>query len=177
MDSSIDINNIIADIVVQNEKRWVDGLKGLLLDKYKKIGVQFSYSFNQYLTRAYEKYSKVKTILYKNEPRNLYDFFVCNSIDQGNLYSKTKKQINCSSVQNVMNQNKYIAILGSGGTGKSILMKHFFVNALVEQIAIPIFAELRRFSSTENIENFLYDIISNLGFNLEIEYFEYALKK
>lgn len=174
--SAIDFNKIIADIVVQNEERWVKGLKGFLLDKYKKAGVKYSYSFEQYLTRAYEKYSKVKTILYKNEPRYLYDFFVYNSITQTGLNRKTKKQINCSSVQNVMNLNKYTTILGSGGTGKSILMKHFFISALIEGKAIPIFAELRNFSSSEQIESFLYRIISNLGFNLEIEYFEYALK-
>lgn len=174
--NTIDFNKIIAEIVVRNEERWVNGLKGFLLDKYKKAEVRFSFSFEQYLSRAYEKYSKVKTILYKNEPRFLYDFFVCNSIIQIGPNKKTKRQINCSSVKTVMDLNKYITILGSGGTGKSILMKHFFINALVEEHAIPIFAELRNYSTSESVEQFLYRIVNNLGFELEFDYFEYALQ-
>lgn len=174
--TGFDYNKIIADIVVQNEERWIKGVKGIFTDKYKKAGVKYSFAFQEYLTRAYEKYSKIKTILYRNEPRFLYDFFVCNNIIQTNPGKKEVSSVSCSSVQNLMNTSKYLTILGSGGTGKSILMKHFFVNALVEKTIIPIFAELRNYSEKESLIDFIYRIVNSLGFNLELDYFEYALK-
>ena len=37
-------------------------------------------SIEQYLNKVKEKYDKLKTLLYKNEPVPFYDFYVCNDI-------------------------------------------------------------------------------------------------
>src|SRR5699024_5130890 len=37
---------------------------------------------NDYLTKAKEKYSTIKTLLYSEQPRKFYDFYICNDIER-----------------------------------------------------------------------------------------------
>lgn len=136
----------------------------------KKSQVDLRTAFIEYSKNSFQKYSLIKTILYKNQPRFLYDFFECNNL----LLDKTV--INCEDVNNVLVKSHFNLIVGNGGMGKSTLMKHFFLNALQNNEMIPLFIELRGFNKTDNLLSYCYNIINNLGFNLEEQFFEYALK-
>ena len=41
---------------------------------YNEVKINLGTSFEAYLTKSYEKYSKIKTIIYGIEPKRLYDF-------------------------------------------------------------------------------------------------------
>lgn len=43
--------------------------------EWEKFKVDFDLAFIEYINNAYEKYSKIKTILYRTEPKYIYDFF------------------------------------------------------------------------------------------------------
>ena len=42
---------------------------------YNEAKINLEIPFQDYLTNSYEKYSKIKTIIYGIEPKRLYDFF------------------------------------------------------------------------------------------------------
>ena len=42
---------------------------------YNEVKIDLEIPFQAYLTKSYEKYSKIKTIIYGIEPKRLYDFF------------------------------------------------------------------------------------------------------
>ena len=53
------------------------GLVGIAKKEWDKFTVDFDLVFSKYLKKAEEKYSKVKTILYRTEPKYIYNFFEC----------------------------------------------------------------------------------------------------
>lgn len=140
-------------------------------DQAKKIQIDYDGAFKAYLKRAYEKYHKIKTLIYKTEPKELYSFFVCNSI------TFDKRIVDATDINNLLDISNFIILQGTGGIGKSTLMKHFFVNTLHETDLIPLFIELRDINTFDgSIIEFAYNSICRLGFTLEQKYFEYALK-
>lgn len=151
-----------------------DKILNFITDKFKdfinKSKIELKTAFIKYTKKSFQKYSVIKTILYKNQPRFLYDFFECNNL----LLDDTT--INCENVENVLAKSHFNLIVGSGGMGKSTLMKHFFLNTLENNNLIPIFIELRSYNCSDNLLDFCYKNISNLGFDLEKKYFEFALK-
>lgn len=164
-----DPNSIISDLITNTCEKFLRHLKDSAVDKGKKITVDFEMAFSKYLKRAYEKHTKIKTLLYRREPRDLYDFFVCNDLKVNDAI------VNCTSISSILNRSNFSIILGSGGTGKSVLLRHFFADAIKTQVAIPLFVELRNLNKGQNLEEFIYESLSNLGFELEYEYFLYAL--
>lgn len=165
----MDLSKEIQALVGAKKETILSSIKNVFVDGGKKFAIDFDFAFKKYLQRGYDKYSKVKTLLYRNEPRDLYDFFVCNNV------KFRQDEIDCSSAQNILERSHFNILLGSGGTGKSIMMRHFFVSEIKQKDLIPLLLELRIYDGG-SLEDCLYDALSNLGFSLEKEYFQYALR-
>ena len=67
-------------------------------------------NFSIYLQNTYDKYSYIKTLLYNDQPRKFYDFYVCN-----NVYQKI------NSSQNVVRKIK------------STTIRHFILTRIAEK--------------------------------------------
>ena len=143
-------------------------------DEWEKFKVDFDIVFVEYMKNSYDKYSKIKTILYRTEPKYIYDFFEVPILTLGN-----KKYFKADSVNSVLDISNFIIIQGTGGIGKSTLMKHLFINELEKKDLIPIFFELKDINdlgTDYEIGKIILEKINNLGSRLNIKYFEYALK-
>ncbi len=162
---------VVEELIVKNIGKMASKVGDILKDKAKKAQIDYDGAFKVYLKRAYEKYHKIKTLIYKIEPKELYSFFVCNSL------TFKRKTVDATDINHLLDISNFIILQGTGGIGKSTLMKHFFVNTLQRTDLIPIFIELRDINTFDgSIFEFAYHSISRLGFNLEKEYFEYALQ-
>lgn len=160
----------ISGIVENNSEKIFSFIMSKIKDFNEKSKIELRTAFVDYLEKAFNKHSVIKTILYKNQPQYLYDFFECNDVElDGNT-------IDCSNVNNILSVSHFNLIVGSGGMGKSTLMKHFFLDSLQKCDFIPLFVELRGFREDDNLLDYCYNAISNLGFKSEKKYFEYALE-
>lgn len=168
--SEFDINVVAAEVIDRNIERLVDSLKKAISDEINKNKACCKSGYKSYLTNAYKKYSKVKTILYRIEPKFIYDFFECNTLSYGN------KTISSENIDDVLKISHNIIIEGTGGIGKSTLLKHFFINMLSKKNLIPIFVKLKEMSrGSKSLLDCIYKSLTNLGFNLGQEYLEHAL--
>jgi len=147
-------------------------IKNFSCDEWNKFKIDFNLAFTKYVENAYEKYSKIKTILYRSEPQNIYDFF------ESPLVSFRHGQINTEDVNNILDISHFIIIQGIGGIGKSILMKHLFINELKKKDLIPIFFELKDINSTVNwdIDEIIQTKLERLGYKLDKKYLDYAMQ-
>lgn len=143
-------------------------------DEWEKFKVDFDIAFVEYIKNAYDKYSKIKTILYRTEPKYIYDFFEVPFLGLGN-----QKSFKVNSVNSVLDISNFVIIQGTGGIGKSTLMKHLFINELERKDLIHVFLELKdinEFNTEYEIGNIILEKINNLGSKINLKYFEYALK-
>lgn len=143
-------------------------------DEWEKFKVDFDISFRGYLKNSYDKYSRIKTILYRTEPKYIYDFFEIPFLKKE--HNNCFKADNANSVLDISN---FVIIQGTGGIGKSTLMKHLFINELEQKDLIPIFIELKDINDLEKdyeINDIIFEKLDNLGSELNEKYLEYALK-
>lgn len=126
--------------------------------------------FSDYLENAYDKYSQMKTLLYSDAPRDFYDFYVCNDINQ-RIYEKRNAYrihtIHNVSVESLRECSNFVLISGTGGLGKSMMMRHLLLDAVDnydDSGRLPIFIPLKDYDDTyRNILEYIYEKYESLG--------------
>ena len=107
-----------------------------------------------YLQATCKKYNTLKTLLYTEVPRPFYEFYVCN-----NVYRTVRKKNNRSdiititdiSIEELSKIGNYIILSGTGGLGKSMMMRHFLLSAIADYHKtgiLPLFVALKDFNDS-----------------------------
>lgn len=125
-----------------------------LNDISDEIGYVFNNTLNNYINNYYNKYSKTKTFIYRDEKIDFYEVFYPVTI-------KNRVSL-CTEIQQlkeVIFEEKYMTIIGSAGSGKSMLMKHIFLSCIHQFYTIPIVVELRNLN---DLDITIFDYISNI---------------
>lgn len=171
MTEEIDFNKIIVEFVNQNiDKFYILG-KSVFKEASDKIKIELRSSYNDYLSCVTEKYSKSKSFFIRHEPTYLYSFYIPLGLCCG------KRQIEEASSSQLSSISQFAVITGSAGIGKSMIMRHLFLEAISLKEQVPIFIELRalNLSSLTLIEH-IQNILSYNHFLLDNEYIEKALE-
>lgn len=114
----------------------------------------FDNGLPEYIDSYYDKYSNTKTFVYRDEKVNFYDIFF--PID---IKNKTEIFKTSSELKLLFQKRKFITIIGSAGSGKSMLMKHIFLSTVNKSFRIPIVLELRNLN---DFDGKIYDYVSNI---------------
>lgn len=142
-------------------------------DKKAHDELYFQTAYSKYLYATKERNEKVKTLLYKQAPQNLYDFYECIGV------SYKKQTIDTSDVNNVLKVGHKLIVTGTGGIGKTIMMKHFFLNCIEKTECIPVLVELRSLNDKNpediDINDAVYESLTTFNFELEREYYDFSL--
>lgn len=168
------ISSFVKPILEKYADPIIKGIKGFAKDEWEKFKVDFDIVFKKYLNNATEKYSKIKTILYKTEPKYIYDFFECPYLKKGQETAFKGEDIN-----RILDESNFIIVQGTGGIGKSTFLKHLFLNEVSHKELIPVFIELKDINTLSNdyeITDFIFQKLYVLGSTIDKKYMEYALK-
>jgi len=150
-------------------------VKTLFQDIDAKEAIEYGHAYEKYIDNTRLRNGKIKTLIYRYAPQDLYSFYECIGV------SYDGKIIDTISINNLIcNENKII-ITGTGGMGKSILFKHLFLNAVEDTSLIPVLIEWRSFNSVDvnriSLLDAVYNSLSDNGFPLERKYFDYSMEK
>lgn len=168
----MDEGKFVADFVSANLGKIVELVKGIYskADAAVQVGL-LQTAYTDYLNASRLKYSKTKSFFVRNQPVELYSYYVPTGI---RCADKTISNPNISRCTEFTNR---IVILGSGGSGKSVLMRHLFLNCIESKAYTPILVELRDLNGYEkSLEEFLAETLSIYGFNASDEYIKKALE-
>lgn len=174
MSIPVPFGDIIEKEVITNIPKIYQKLKQIYKDLQFKTEEELGVVYQNYLKFTYDKYSKVKTLLYKNEGKFIYDFY-----EHVYLSSSDLEKLETDNTEQIFNKSSNIILTGTGGIGKSMLVKHIFINQIQQAISIPIFIELKSLNDFEFLDNrlvdFIYQEIRNHHLDLEKQYFEVTL--
>jgi len=149
-------------------------VKGFFKDLTAETSMRYRGAYENYLANAQDKNRKIKTLIYRRVPKDLYSFYECIGVEYDG------KTISTKSISNLFAVGSNIIITGTGGIGKTIMLKHLFLNTAETTNYIPVLIELRKFNMVETKEISLYKVIYQTlhenGFDLEEKYFESSLK-
>lgn len=131
-----------------------------------------------YLKKAYDKYSTLKTLMYRDEPKPFYSFYVCNNVNQRIYVSRRSwrvKTFENATEESLSKCSNFIIISGTGGLGKSMMMRHLLLNSVSHYKPgnrIPIFIQLKDFSDKyESLAAFIYEKFGDLGARIDFQKF------
>jgi len=108
-----------------------------------ELRIRLDRTYSNYLNCVGERYSKVKTFLFNQEPHDLFKFYVPLGVSVGNT-----NYLNVT-ISDLTLTNNFNIITGSAGSGKSIMMRYLFLDSIKQHEKIPIFLELRELNSID----------------------------
>lgn len=157
--------------------RALNAIGDFVKQKYGEAQVLLGAGFKRYLRNATQRYNCVHTIATGTEPRpiigpnNIY-------VSIGVLYQG--KEYSTETVDPLIGIGNNLLIVGTGGVGKSMLMRYLFLNTADRGEYIPILIELRRIGSQTSgdisILELIYSCMQDFDTELPREQFEYSLR-
>lgn len=161
----------IAAFITKNFEKIITLAKGSYssLDESVNIGLRTAYT--DYLTNTSQKYSKSKSFFLRDQPTDLYDYYVPIGIRCGRSQLPEPSLMSCLAISN------RIIISGTGGSGKSVLMKHLFLDCIDSDDYAPVMLELRDLNEDDkDLDTFINDTLSSFNFNTTGLYIQKAKK-
>ena len=141
---------------------------------YKKadeiVQVALRTAYTEYLERTSEKYSKSKSFFIRSQSVDLYSYYVSSGVESG------KKIIGDPDFKRINDQSKRVVLIGGGGSGKSVLMRHLFLSCIADGEFVPILIELRDLDHGAKLESQINKTLENFGFNTSGDYVRRAKK-
>ena len=178
MEEQFDVNKVTSEVIINlstsmGKKCWEIMYK-YCKDLKNKTEVDLGLVYLEYLDFSYSIVNQVKTILYRDNGRPLYSFYECIGLwFNGN-------SIDTSNIRNILELSNFIIITGTGGTGKTIMLKHFFLNCINTTHYVPVLINVRCANdfdiSEKTITDIIYQEMKNYHFNLDKEYLEYSFQ-
>lgn len=125
---------------------------------YQELKEEWNYhtkdKIDQYLTSMMQRYGEVKTILHGNNPKPFYEVYYPLSL------SINGRPIASDAISSLFKKRQALIITADAGSGKSMLVKHFFNSSIRSSYKIPFVIELRYLnSSNDTLEKFINDQI------------------
>jgi predicted NACHT family NTPase len=154
-----------------------------IIEFFKKPILEYSVEFKKeiqqllnnevkdYLQSTVEKFGKIKTFLFRHERIEFYKVYYPIKLRLSGRVTST------DSIKELFKESNYSAIIGYAGSGKSMLMKHLFLNSLTNRQAIPIIIELRNLNSfTGTINEYIIKLLLDIHLGKSEKILERMLK-
>lgn len=120
----------------------INPIKNQLFEIFPEFIDEIKFLFDKGVTKHVEsireKFIKTKTFLYQLEQVDFYDIYFPIS-----LSNNSKKNYLIENIDDLFKETNNISIIGNAGSGKSMLIKHIFLNSVMQKVKIPIVIELR----------------------------------
>ncbi len=145
--------------------------------------IEITVDYSEYLRKTKEKYGQMKTLLYNDQPKSFDDFYVCNNLGKKERVPDKKYYrtviIKDFSIDQIYRKYGFIIITGTGGLGKSMMMRHLLLDTIdkfEKRHVIPIYVTLKDYSKdVEDLFEYIYGKIKTLGGNISESDFVQAL--
>lgn len=170
LNDNLDYTKIATGIITKHTGDIIKSIGSITKSKLADISIETQTAFISYIHQCVERFSNVKTLISRTIPTPLYDIYVHNNLSLSE-YGVPPTHFTSNNINDLFDISSKIMILGSGGTGKSTLFKHLFLNTIKETDKIPIFITLREINNTDfNLMDFIYKSMSTFHFTLDKEY-------
>ncbi|MCH5324300.1 MAG: NACHT domain-containing protein [Eubacterium sp.] len=155
----------------------LNAIKDFVKKKYGQRQVKLGKVFELYLKNATKRYNQIRTLVTGSDPRRI--------IGKDNIYveigvSHNDERISTTTVDPLLDISNNILIFGTGGIGKSMLMRYLFLKTAQIGEYVPVLIELRRISNQSpshiSILELIYTCMQQFDVELPKEQFEYSLR-
>lgn len=171
MSPEFDVTKLAAQFAQQNAEKFVSlaasGVKGVAT----QLRARLKSTYRTYIERLLERYGRGKSFFVRSESIPLYDFFVPLDL------ATQVRRLPAPSIVDLANVSPFATITGSGGSGKSMMMRHLLVSCIAARQKTPIFLELRQLNqTTHTVSEALLETLKSFGLSVDEDFLEAALE-
>lgn len=138
-----------------------------------------------YLAKVSGKYNEIKTLLYCDQPKPFYSFYVCNNIQRRiPVQSRVGSSYRTETIEDATSDaladcSRFVILSGTGGLGKSMMLRHLLLDAIErydKNEIVPIFIALKDFDDTAGaLFDYAFSKLDGYGTGITIPQFESLL--
>lgn len=171
MTDELDPNKLIVEFINSNLDRFVETFPAALKGTKDSIRARFRRTYHNYLERILDRYSKSKSFFVRSEPLPIYNFFVPPDLT---TFQRKLTKPGMAQLASIAHAS---IVTGSGGCGKSMLMRHLLITCIKQKRKTPVFLELRELNGAGGtIRQALLRKLNSNGLQGDNEYLELALR-
>jgi hypothetical protein len=160
-----------SEFIKQNFDSIYSSTKSLAQSAATKVRLRLERTYTEYFLEVGMKYSKVKTFLVNQEDVDLYEFYVPLGV------SVRRTRYPDVSISDLTLTQNFHVVTGSAGNGKSMTMRHLFLDSIKHRKKVPVFLELRDLNSYEgNLEQLIVKTLADNKFDLGDEFIANAFE-
>jgi hypothetical protein len=196
------LNTVGKDCIAGIDKAYVDGFaqNGFLYDfatDFPNVAAEQQENLSTsrqaidadlirvYLSKVGSKYNEIKTLLYSDQPKPFYSFYVCNDIQRripvqsrfGSSYRTVT--IHDATAHALADFSRFVILSGTGGLGKSMMLRHLLLDAIErydESEIVPLFIPLKDFDdSAGTLFDYVFSKLDGYGVGITKPQFESLL--
>lgn len=174
MDVSPEFVVLASEFVKRNLSGMLEIGKGILGGANKEIQLRLKKTYSAYVASAGTRYGRSKSFFNRSEPANIHDFYIPLGVTCGD---NKLESVSLAEIESVATR---AVITGTAGSGKSMLLRHLFLDTLENDSRIPIFVELRSLSGQDgpvSLRDLIESSLSDHLFDLGSEYIGSALTR
>jgi len=158
-------------LLPQLAKDLVSYAKQLGAKELGRASVDLETGFKRFLDRNLRQYSRIKTLINPGSPTPLDSAFESPNLNIDNeLFTEDQ-------FLSFIDTEQFAVIVGTGGSGKSVFLKHLFIRYFNEPRGrIPLLVELRNISSGQTILQHIQGLLKSVSPAFSDDMLEYALR-
>lgn len=149
-----------ADIILKKALSFLQSLQG-------KIGIALGTAFRRYVDNSVHRYNQVRTLA---TGMDIHSIIGDDSIYVNTDLSFEQQRISGYSAHSLTRIRYNLLIEGTGGIGKSMLMRYLFLNAAEDGEFIPVLLDLRKINNQGSGNLSIIDLVYKYmeAFNIEL---------
>ncbi|MDD4593469.1 MAG: NACHT domain-containing protein, partial [Parabacteroides sp.] len=138
-----------------------------------------------YLSKVNDKYNEIKTLLYSDQPKPFYSFYVCNNIQRRiPVQCRVGSSLKMITITNATSKaladcSRFVILSGTGGLGKSMMLRHLLLDAIErfdESGILPLFVALKDYAdNAEELIDYVFSKMEGYGAGITKRQFENLL--
>tara|TARA_R110002126_G_scaffold177399_1_gene326341 strand:- start:142 stop:1926 length:1785 start_codon:yes stop_codon:yes gene_type:complete len=168
----MDEGKFAADFIAAN----IDSIWNIAKSSYtnfdETLKLKLKTSYSTYISNTREKYAKSRSFFIRSQPVDLYDYYVPTELSCGKHRIATPKFSSCTE------KSTRLIITGSGGSGKSVLIRHLFLDCISQKKYIPLLLELRDLNfESISLDEFILETLETYGFSTNAQFVNKAKKE
>lgn len=146
------------------------GVKSVYIGASDEARLNWRFGYENYLAKAYHKHFYVKTFLSFNQPRPISDFYVPLSVACGHYECE-------ASISGLTKNNPNGIIVATAGSGKTMMMRHLFIDTIDNTDRVPVFVELREINHVDlGLVDLIRRKLRDNGFDFADDYVTKAIE-
>lgn len=171
MTEEFDVGKLAIQVAEAHAEKLLSAVQAGMLHVSSRAKAHFRRSYTRYIERVLDRYGRGKSFFVRSEAIPLYEFFVPLDL------RTPMRDLPTPDAADLVTTSPFSILSGTGGSGKSMMMRHFLISCIESTLRTPVFLELRQLNQTsKTCREGILTVFQSFELDVDDAFLEEALK-